>query len=255
VVDVFEEVEDQIRTERYMALLKKAAPWAMGAGAALVIGVVGVWGYGAWHDGQANKAGQTYMDAVEALSNQDEGKATALFGELTHSPLKVYKVAGYMDLAGLRMQAGKGQEAADLYDKAAAIATDPFIKDLARLKSAYALMDTAPYKDIEARLTPLTDDKRPLHLSAREALAFAKLQAGKTAEARSDFNALTLALGAPEGMTERARVAIAMIDSGSGPAMAQAVKDSQTINPQQFMPTGPGPGPDAGPEAPEGAPQ
>lgn len=247
MVDVFEEVEDQIRTERYMALARKAAPWAIGAGIALVIGVILVWGYSAWHDAQASKAGQIYLDAIEALQNQDETKASALFGELTHSPLKIYKIAGYMDQAGLRVQAGKGKEAAELYDKAAALTSDPFMKDLARLKSAYALMDTAPYKDIEARLTPLTSDKRPLHLSAREALAFAKLQAGKIAEARSDFNALTLAIGAPEGMVQRAQVAIAMIDSGSAPAMAQAVKDSLNINPSQFAPVAP--------QSPEGAPQ
>jgi hypothetical protein len=247
VVDVFEEVEEQIRTERYMALAKRLAPWAIGAGVALVVSLGGVWGYQTWHNAQANKAGQIYLDAVEALQNQDEGKAASLFGELTHSPLKIYKVAGYMDQAGLRMQAGKPQEAAKLYDQAAALASDPFVKDLARLKSALALMDTASYKDIEARLTPLIDDKRPLHLSAREALAFAKLQAGKTAEARADFNALTLSLGAPEGMVQRARVAMDLIDSGSAAAMAQAVKDSQTINPSQFAP--------AGPQPPEGAPQ
>lgn len=239
MVDVFEEVEEQIRTERYLALAKRAAPWAIGAGVALVIGLGGLWGYQTWLTAQTNKAGQIYLDAVDALQNQDQDKAFGLFGELTHSPLKIYKVAGYMDQAGMRMQAGKSAEAVKLYDQAAALATDPFVKDLARLKSAYALMDTASYKDIEARLTPLIDDKRPLHLSAREALAFAKLQAGKTAEARSDFTALTLALGAPENMTQRAQVAIAMIDSGSAPAMAQAVKDSQTINPAQFAPIGP----------------
>lgn len=248
MVDVFEEVEEQIRTERYMALAKKAAPWAIGAGIALAVGVVIAWGYQSWHDRQADKAGQTYLDAIEAMQTQDEGKTVSLFGDLTHSPLPVYKYAGYMDQAGLRLQAGKGQEAAALYDKAAAVANDPFLKDLARLKSAYAVMDTAPYKDVEARLTPLTDEKRPLHLSAREALAFAKLQAGKTAEARSDFNALTLALGAPDGMTQRARVAIDMIDSGSAAAMAQAVKDSQLINPAQFAPQMP----QGGPEGPQG---
>ncbi len=247
MVDVFEEVEEQIRTERYMALAKRLAPWAIGGGVALAIGVFGVWGYQTWHDSQANKAGQLYLDAIDALQNQDETKASALFGEMTHSPLKIYKYAGYMDQAGLRMQAGKPQEAAKLYDQAATLGSDSLTTDLARLKSALALMDTASYKDIEARLTPLTDDKRPLHLSAREALAFAKLQAGKTAEAKADFNALTLSLGAPEGMIQRARVAIDMIDSGSAAAMAQAVKDSQNINPSQFAPVAP--------QQPEGAPQ
>ena len=55
----------------------------------------------------------------------------------------------------------------------------PLIADAARLKSALALMDTAPYADIETRLKPLLDEKRPYRIAAREALAMAKLKAGK----------------------------------------------------------------------------
>jgi hypothetical protein len=49
-------------------------------------------------------------------------------------------------------------------------------------------------------------------------------------------------------VVQRARVAIDLIDSGSGPAMSQAVKDSLTVNPNQFAPPGM-------PQGPEGAPQ
>ncbi len=237
MVDVFEEVEDQIRTERYVAFARRAMPWAIGASVALVVGLGGMWGYQSWQKSQSAKAGQIYIDALNALQASDQDKAFALFGDLTRSPVKVYRYAGLVDQGGMRLNAGKTDEAVKLFDDAAKVTSDPALQDNARLKSALALMDTAPYKDIEARLTPLTEEKRPLHLSAREALAFAKLQAGMRKEARADFQALSLSLGASEGMVQRAQVAVALIDSGSAAAMPQAVKDSLTLTPPpQFSP-------------------
>ena len=73
------------------------------------------------------------------------------------------------------------------YDEAAQAAPDPVIADAARLKSAFALLDTASLKDLEGRLKPLTQDGRPYRIQAREALAFAKLKAGDFNGARGDF--------------------------------------------------------------------
>ena len=91
------------------------------------------------------------------------------------------------------MGGGKPEEikaAVALLDQAAEAAPDPVIGDAARLKSAFALLDTAPYKDVEARLTPLMKDGRPYRVQAREALAFAKLMAGNAAGARDDFTVI-----------------------------------------------------------------
>ena len=86
---------------------------------------------------------------------------------------------------------------------------NPFIGDAARLKSALALLDTAPYAEIESRLKPLTDPKRPYAALAREALAMAKLKAGKTQDALGDFQVLQLMADAPEDVRQRAGAAAA----------------------------------------------
>ena len=79
-------------------------------------------------------------------------------------------------------------------------------------------MDSAPYPQLQTRLMPLTDANRPYSLFAREALAMAKLLAGKTDEAKKDFTVIGFSLGAPQDMRERAQVAIAVIDAGDAPA-------------------------------------
>ena len=248
MVDVFEEVEEQIRTERYKALGLKLLPWAIGVGVAAVIFAGGLWGWDAWTTSQGDKAATTYIEALKAREQGDETKAFTLLGEVAKAPVKGYPALALMSQAGMRLAAGKTDEAVALLDEAAKVAGDPVLADEARLKSALALLDTAPYKDLEARLTPLMEETRPYRLEAREALAFAKIMAGKPADAKADFVVLSQVLDASEGMRQRAQAAIALIDSGSASTIPAAVKAAAALPPQA-------PPLPAGMQAPGGAPQ
>jgi hypothetical protein len=68
---------------------------------------------------------------------------------------------------------------------------------------------------VETRLRPLTEDGRPYRMVAREALAMAKLQAGKPAEARTDFIVISQALDASAEARTRAQAMVAAINSGA----------------------------------------
>ena len=112
-------------------------------------------------------------------------------------------------------------------------------------------MDTASYADEEARLTPLTDSKRPLSALAREALAFAKLQAGKLKDARADFVVLSLLPTASDPIRQRARVAMDLIDGGAAAQLTATVKASNSLSANPLFPEGPpsaGPPPTANPQ-------
>ena len=235
MVDVFEEVEEQIRTERYKSLGLKILPWAIGAAVLALAVTFGFWGWTSYQDKQADKASEQYVQALEALGQGDTAKAATLLGEVAKSPSKTYRALALMQQGGLRQEAGKPDEAVKLYDQAAEAVSDPLVADLARLKSALALLDTASYKDVEGRLKPLMEEKRPYRLQAREALAFAKIMAGRPNEARADFVVLSSVLGATDGMRQRAQAAIGLIDSGSAASIPAAVKLAATLPPTQPM--------------------
>lgn len=255
MVDVFEEVEEQIRAERYKALGLKLLPWAAGAAVAAVIAAGGLWGWDAWSNGQGDKAATTYLEALKAREAGDDTKAFTLLGEVAKSPVKGYPALALMSQAGIRLNDGKTDEAVALLDQAAKVAKDPIIADEARLKSALALLDTAPYKDLETRLKPLMEEDRPYRLEAREALAFAKIMAGRPKDARADFVVLSQILDASDGMRQRAQAAIAVIDSGSAANIPAAVKLAATLPPPQpVMPEGMLP-PGAAPQAQQGPAQ
>ncbi|HEY9218942.1 MAG TPA: tetratricopeptide repeat protein, partial [Phenylobacterium sp.] len=224
MVDLFEEVEEQLRSDRYKSLALKAAPWVLGALAAALLLALGIWGLQQYREKAAAQASQQYDAGILAVSKGQADEAERLFAQVAESPSRPYRSLALMQQAGLRLTQGKRDEAVKLFDEAAVAAPDEVIGDAARLKSAFALMDSAPYAQLEERLTPLTKEDRPYRHMAAEALAFAKLAKGDLAGARADFAGLKELLDAPEGVRSRATAALELIDSGTAKTMPEALK-------------------------------
>lgn len=244
MVDVFDEVEEQLRSERYRTVAMKSLPWVAAATAAVVIGVGGYWGWNSYQTTQANKASEGYQAALESAQKQGPAVAFAKFKGVADGGAKGYKSLALMQMGDIRIEENKTKEAVAYFDEAAKAAPSPLLGDLARLKSAFALMDTASYKDIESRLTPLAGEKSPYRVYAKEALAFAKLQAGDLKGARGDFVVLANSLdtSTSEEVRQRAQAAMQLIDSGTAKELAAAVKAAATLPPMppiSQMPAGP----------------
>ncbi len=243
MVDLFEEVEEQLRSDRYKTLALKAAPWIVGLLALALAAALGVWGWQAYTARTAAQASEQYAQAMQAFGRGDSEEAFRLWGEVAETASSGYKSLALMQQGGVRQADGATAEAVKFYDQAAEAAGDPLLADAARLKSALALLDTAPYKDMEARLTPLTEEGRPYRAQAREALAFAKLLAGNTAGAREDFAIIQNMLDAQKGARDRAAAAIELIDSGGAKGVAAAVKSAAALPPPSAPTVGGAPAP------------
>jgi len=237
VVDVFDEVEEQLRSERYRNLAVKSLPFVAAAVAAVVIGVGGYWGWTSYQTTQANKASEGYQAALVTAQKQGPASAFGQFKTVADGGAKGYKALALLQMGDIRLEENKTKEAVAYFDEAAKAAPNALLGDLARLKSAFALMDTAPYKDLESRLTPLAGEKSPYRVYAKEALAFAKLQAGDMAGARADFVILANSLDSStsEEVRQRAQAAMQLIDSGTAKDLAAAVKAAANLPPMPPM--------------------
>jgi hypothetical protein len=184
---------------------------------------------------------------MDTAAKGDGAKAFDQFADLArHSG--AYQSLALMQQGGIRMEQNKPAEAAALFDQAAAAASkNPLVADMATLKSVYAVMDTAPLAQVEAKLTPLIAPARPFHAQAREALAMARLAAGQTAKAKADLVAVANALDTPDSARQRANAIVALIDSGTGAGLKKLADDSRTAAPLPL------PAPPGAP-APQGAP-
>ncbi|HEX3699239.1 MAG TPA: tetratricopeptide repeat protein [Phenylobacterium sp.] len=238
MTDLFEEVEEQLRSERYRTLLVKILPWLLGAAAAALVVVFGVWGWKQYRVQQAAKASEQYAAALDAMSGGHRPQAEALWKQVAQSGSAAYRSLALMQLGGLDISDDKIPAAVKLFDQAAEAAPDPVIGDAARLKSAFALLDTAPEATLEARLSPLLKDGRPYRVQAREALAFAKIMAGDFTGARGQFLLISQSLDAPDGARERAGAAIQLIDSGSAKIIPQVARAAAALPPPVLLAPG-----------------
>jgi hypothetical protein len=222
VVDLFDEVDEQLRSDRYQGFVRSVLPWATAIFAAAIVGYFGYWGFKLFQDRRLETATSQYQQGVDAL-DQHPGDAATHFKAAEAGPA-VYKTLALMQQGGLSLTAGRNEEAARLYDEAAKAAPNPIFGDLASLKAALALLDHAPYPQLQTRLAPLTDQKRPYWAQAKEALAMAELLAGRTQAARADLNSLSLRLGVPDDVRQRSAEAVQAIDGGGAATAIAAAK-------------------------------
>jgi hypothetical protein len=253
VVDFVEEVEEQLRSDRYRTFAMRAWPWFLAALVAVVVGWLAAWGYNSWRDRDVARASIAYDKAITTLVQGDSTGAYAALQATANSGPAGYRTLALLQQADIRLTAGKTSDAVTLFDAAAKAAPNSILADFARLRAAQALLDTAPYAQMETRLTPLIGDKKPFDLDAKEMRAMARLLAGQTAAAKSDFTALSLTLGVSDAMRSRAEGAVSLIDSGQAGAVASAAKAAAILPPlpPQSVPGDMG----AGPPSQDGQPQ
>ncbi|CAN5408582.1 tetratricopeptide repeat protein [soil metagenome] len=231
VVDVFEEVEEELRSARYKRLAFTVLPIVGGVLLLALIAALAWWGWDSFQNSKADKASVAYERGVEAIGTGDTAGARTAFVEAAKEGNGAYKSMALQQQAGLAVSANNDVEAIRLFDEAAKAASDPILSDAASLKAAYLVMNTSNLADAETRLTPLAEEKRPYRPFAQLALGMVRLQAGKTAEARSAFVLLTLGQDVPDGVRQQAQTAIETIDSGTAASILEILKAQAKLPP------------------------
>lgn len=225
--DVFEEVEERLREDKWTAFFRKYG-WMLAAGALAFVASFGLYeGYQAWQRDRSGKAAETFTAAQEKFAAGDfAGVASDLTAFEKNAP------AGYRPLSAM-LRAGALQAQGDLrgalaaFDQAANVASDPLIKASAQLRGAYIAAEVEDFARLEARLKPLIDGGGPFSYQARELLGVEAWEANQLEKARAEFSYLSNALDAPEGVRQSAqRYGLMLGPPASAPAAP--AKDAKT---------------------------
>lgn len=227
MVDVFDEVEEELRKERYQALLRQWGPWVGGAAAAIVVAVAGyqVW---EWRSGAtAAAASEQYMDAASALEEGDLESAEAGFAALAQSGPRGYAALALLRQGEIALEQGRADEAGQLFEQAAERAPEATTRQLAQYKAALARFNTLSYDDLTIRLNPLTEGAAPFGALARELMAAAAMRDERWEDARSAYELLTVSIDAPPGVSRRASEALAYIRQNAPEPVAEAISEPE----------------------------
>jgi hypothetical protein len=211
LVDIFDEVDEELRAEQAEKVLKRYGGVIV-AGAVLVVGLVAGWqGWQWWQAKQDAAAATAYVNAATAVENAAPTDAAARTSAINSlDALTAGAPAGYRTLARLReaalkADAGDMAGAVALWDKVAGDgAADPLIRDLATLMWAERQLDQGDPDRLAARLKPLTAPGNAWRSLALEQLALLDMRQGHTDAARDTFKKLSQDVTAPSGVRSRA---------------------------------------------------
>lgn len=230
MVDVFEEVDEQLRQDQYQDVLKKWGPWVGGAALAIVVGVAGWQWFAASQTAQAEAASEAYLAAVDQIIAEDIAEAEASLDGMIRGDHSGYRTLATLQRAGLALEAGDLETAAAYYDEAASSTSEPILRDLAQLKAVWARWDTLSFADIDIRLSPLTGNDAPYRMLARESIGAAALRADDLDRAESEYQILAFNFEISDEMRRRAQEAVAVIAARravEAPAEAAETTDEQ----------------------------
>ena len=211
--DIFSEVDEEVRREQLKKLWERYGGLLIAACVLLVVGVGG-WRTYEWYEAKkAAEAGASFEAAI-ALSDQGKHKeAEEAFAKLAaEGPSSYRMLAKFREAAQLGQR--KPKAAVALYDQLTGDASlGQSFQDLAAVRAAMILLDTAPYGEISKRLEPLTAPGRTFRHSARATLALSAWRAGNIADMRRWTDMILADAETPAGTRGQIQMLLALTDA------------------------------------------
>ena len=205
MVDIFDEVEEELRAERTQKFLRKYGGLLLAA-CLLVIGAATGWKGWEWYQvRQDSEAAARYLAAAARSEGPSRAEAITAFEALAGAAPDGYRVLSRLRAAGLRAESGDLAGASALWDQVAADkAVDPLLRDLASLTWCLYHADQGDPALVEARLQPLAAPGNTWRSMAAEQLAVLDLRAGRADAAKVRLKKLAEDTTAPSGVRGRA---------------------------------------------------
>ena len=205
MADIFREVDEDLRHERYLKLWRRWRYWLLGVGVAALGGAVAYVMLADAQESAREAEGQQFAVAVAGIEAGRSGEAADLLAALAADSETGYAALARLTEADARAGRGDISGAIFVYDQMAADSRlDPLYRDLGALLAAQRLVDRASAAEVNQRLAPLLTGQSPWRPLATELSAVAEMRAGNEEAARGLFAQLVSDPGAPLGQRQRA---------------------------------------------------
>jgi hypothetical protein len=210
--DIIREVDEELRRERLANIWKKYGG-LIAFGAFLLVAATAGWrGYEYYAGKQAEAASERFVAAQKLAADATKtGEAIAAFKAITADAPSAYRLLARFSAAA-ELGQKDAKEGASAFE---AIANDSSVeqlmRELASIRGAALVVDTADVAEMQKRLAPALADGSAFRHSANELLALAHLRAGNQTEAQKLFLLLAFDPETPPGMRNRAQRLQAML--------------------------------------------
>jgi hypothetical protein len=214
VSDIFQEVDEDLRHDKWLRLWKQYQNYVIGLAALIIIATAGVTYWRHYDQQQREAEGLQYGLALDEARGGKFAEAADALNSLAAGAHAGRALVARFEAAALRARAGDEAASIAAYDATAKDgAVDPTYRDLATVLWGLHAVDTLDPQVVIDRLAPVTNPDNPWHSSAIEVTAIVHLKAGDRAAARADYQKLADDLTAPRGLRARAAQMVAALQS------------------------------------------
>lgn len=200
------EVNEELRSDQMRAIWTHYGLIILAIAVAIVIGTAGYRGYVYWSGLQASASGDRFLEAMKLASENKPDEALAAFEKLEKDGYGAYPVLARMRVATLEAQKDPKAAIASYNDVANDDKVPDAIRDVARLRAGWLMIDTAPYDQVSKEVEVLTDPQNPMRHSAREALGLSAYRTGDFKQAKDWFQAIANDAQTPVNIGRRAQI-------------------------------------------------
>ncbi|MCB9994770.1 MAG: tetratricopeptide repeat protein [Hyphomicrobiaceae bacterium] len=175
---IFQEVTEELRSERMRNLWRQYGPWVIGIAILIVLGVAVNEGWQWYKSSVSAASSDRFYSAIDALDGGDIADAQARLNDTIANGSDGYPDLARFGQAAILAEQGDKQAALTAYDALATSLSDPDLRDLAALQAVALMVDDGDVGAVQTRLIAMLAPENALHNVARELLALTQYAAG-----------------------------------------------------------------------------
>lgn len=208
------EVNEELRSDQMKTVWKRFGKVIIGLAVLIVVGTAADRAYNYWNTEKASEAGDRFLAALQLASENKAAEAKTALEALEKEGHGAYPVLARLRAATLAAEGGDVDGAMAGF---AAIAADTTVaepvRNVARLRAAFLMVDTQPYDKVAAEVEPLAVAGNAMRHSAREALGLSAYRNGDFKRAREWFQQIVDDAEAPRNVGSRAQMLLDVMNA------------------------------------------
>ena len=209
--EFYDEVDEEVRRDQLKKLWDKYSIYIVAVALLIIAGVGGWRGYQYVEAQKAAEASAAFNRASELSDQGKHEEAEKAFAELAAKAPYGYRLLSRFHAAA-EVASRDPKAAAKMFDD---LAADSSVggeqQELARIRAAGLLVDSATYPEMKQRLEPATVPAAAFRHSARELLALSAFRANDTNSARLWLDQISADTDTPPSLRSRAQALQALL--------------------------------------------
>ena len=205
--DIFREVDEELKQERYEKLWRQYGKYIIAAAVVLVLAVAGWKAWDGYRTSQLHEDGEKFTAAAILVQTGKAEEAAAAFEQVGAEAGSGYGALARFYEASIRAKGGDRTGAIEIYDSVAADESLPAsMRELATVLGGLQALNVPSIEAaaVDARIEPLTRAGGPFRHVALEIVALNALRANDAEKAKTSYRAIVDDAEAPPGIRGRA---------------------------------------------------